>query len=138
MTTVQTVTVNLDGKDLPIPVVAVKWTDERRWCKRALECSPKGACGCANYASDTPDTAAWCALNGDGAKTPCVFDVTGDPIWDKIERNRPCVECGAAYGGWAKCQWCGARWCRECHPDGDAVCPIPCGTRVAALAEDGA
>jgi hypothetical protein len=68
-----------------IPLLEAPPTDERRWCRHAINGDPAGGATCR----ELRDGGAWCALNGIEAREPCVFSEPDDaPIWAAIREYR--------------------------------------------------
>lgn len=71
-----------------IPVLEIKWGDERPWCKYAHDGDAAGAARCNCLVSE-PGSRPWCGLNGRDRKSPCLFDEPDDhPVWQEIRASQ--------------------------------------------------
>lgn len=64
-----------------IPLLSAPPTDDRRWCRHALNGDAAGGATCR----ELRDGGAWCALNGAERRSPCVFaEAEGAAVWVEI------------------------------------------------------
>lgn len=69
-----------------IPVLDVRWMDERIGCRYARCDDPKGAATCPQLVTDS--AGEYCALNG-SKRSPCVFDESQSaPVWERIREQQ--------------------------------------------------